>query len=149
MPSGPQPSIRGGIVKRGRDGADELDQQEDEEGITARNFGTSSGRKVFDPAEPLEQDVLRHHGDLERQHDRAQHQGEQQRLEGKLQPGERERRERAGAQVADHGQRGDHSELTKNAPNGMPRPVQPSRQLSSVSAGAAAGPGSRRSRRAA
>ena len=93
---------------------------------TARNFGTTSGRKVFDPVEVEEQHVLRDQRHVVGQHQRAQHQREPEVPARELQPREGVGRQRAGDHVADHRQdRDDRSEFRKNVPKLTRSPFQP------------------------
>jgi hypothetical protein len=111
-----------GLVEFARDAAEELVEQEDEEGVRGQELRDDQRQDRVDPVEVEEEHVLRDQGHVVGQHERAQHQREPEALERELQPREGIGRKRARHHVADDAQGRDHGRIPEERPEADRQP---------------------------
>ena len=113
---GPCPVDDRRLVELARDAAEELVEEEDEEGVDSHKLRHDEGKEGVDPIEVEEEDVLRDQRDVVRQHQRAEHHREPEILQRELKPREGIGRKRARDHVADHAQHRDDRGVPEERP---------------------------------
>ena len=102
-----------------RQRAHELHHEEDEERVVREELRHHQRQDGVHPADLEKEDVLRDQLDVDRQHDRAQHQREPQPFELEVEAREGIGGHRAGDEVADHRQRADHERVHEEQREGL------------------------------
>ncbi len=99
------------LIQLMRNAADELNHQEDEEGIGGQELGHDQRIIRIDPIDAVKDNVLRDQGHMIRQHNRHHHGGEEDPLECEIHPCEREGRHRTSDDIAQNSEADDNERI--------------------------------------